>query len=289
MAFIQTRAAAWLGTAVVLFGLSAAAPVAAQTAPEAAKQFDETVVAKEALKDETTLNASAGGVWSAGNTKQITLNAGTEGRFVRGAHGIGGKAALVYGTADTTGGGYDETAFNVNLRLRYDFYLTDYDALFGAAVYRHDRFAGLDHRAEGQVGYQRHFFREDKHRGWGEAGYDITVDRVYIESVTLDAMMAPIGSVETFDWVDPVHAARLYLGYENLLNDAVTLRTGLEALINVEEPEDTRLNWDNTLSSKLVGSLSVELGFLLQFDNVPVPGRKKVDTSTKLNLVYTFI
>ncbi|MCA9603180.1 MAG: DUF481 domain-containing protein [Myxococcales bacterium] len=256
--------------------------------PEAAKQFDETVVEESTLGDETLWNASAGGVWSAGNTKQLTMNAGSEARYVRGHHGASGKLGIVYGAADT-GSGFEKNAFNINTRIRYDYYVTHDDAVFAAFVYRHDRFAGLDHRVEGQVGYQRHFFRFENHRFWGELGYDITVDRWVLDSPVFDALGTQTGTIRAFDWVDPVHAGRAYLGYENRLNENVSFLSGVEVLMNLELPEDTRVNWDTSLSSTLVDSLSLQVGFLLQFDNVPVPGKQKLDTQTRLNLVYEFI
>ncbi|MCA9580799.1 MAG: DUF481 domain-containing protein, partial [Myxococcales bacterium] len=154
------------------------------------------------------------------------------------------------------------------------------------------RFAGLNHRLQGQVGYQRHFFREKEHRFWGELGYDLTVDEVYQQNDITDPTMMDqvIGMTETLLWVDPVHSVRLFVGYENKLNQAVTFMTGLEALLNVQDSDDTRINWKSTLISKLAGSLNVELGFLLVFDNQPPPMiNQKLDTVTTVNLVYAFL
>lgn len=274
--------------AALVVGMASAMPGAALADDKDGDgKFVEDFAKKPDANDAMTWNAAAGAVLSTGNTQQFTGNAGSDFTLVRGPHGFAAKAALVYGIADVNNGlGYEQNAFNINGKLRYDYFFTDMDSLFGAFVYRHDRFAGLDHRLQGQLGYQRFFIRDEKHKFWGEIGYDITEDRIYQENVVVGP---PMVTTVFADWIDPVHAARLFVGYDNQLNEAVTFTTGAEFLMNLELPKDTRINWDNKITSKLVGSLSLEVGFLMQFDNVPVPGRKKLDTTTRLNLVYSLL
>ncbi|MCA9583238.1 MAG: hypothetical protein KC416_15670, partial [Myxococcales bacterium] len=81
-------------------------------------QFVEGVPPEEVVDEDTDWNASAGGILNTGNTRQVALNAGSYFRLVRGAHGVGAEGAIVYSTADT-GSGYEENAFNGNLKLRY--------------------------------------------------------------------------------------------------------------------------------------------------------------------------
>jgi len=88
---------------------------------------------------------------------------------------------------------------------------------------------------------------------------------------------------------DVIHSARLFLGYDNKLNAVLTYVGGLEGLLNVEEPKDTRIAFDNALRSAIATNLQLELKFTLLFDNVPVLGAEKVDTQTLVNLIYNLI
>lgn len=237
-------------------------------------------------EDSTTWTASAGGVLSTGNTQKLTLNGGTDLALVRGAHGFGFKANVVYGLSDVVRGDGDtfetKDAFNVNAKARYDFYFTDLDAIFGAVAYRHDRFAGLEHRVQGQLGYLRNVFREENHRLWGELGGDLTYDYQYQD----DGMGNITNGEET------VFSIRAFVGYDNHLSETLTFATGLEFLLPPADVENVRVTWDNTLTSKLWESLSLELKFLALFDNEPVesiPAKSKLDTLTTLSLVYALL
>lgn len=238
--------------------------------------------------DEMVLNLSAGGALNTGNTQAFQVSTGGDFRIVRGMHAVGANATFIYGRAkldDTETDGFEDTTRNLNARLRYDFFLTQMDALFLAAVYRWDTFAGLDARLQGQGGYLRNLYmRGEAMRIWGEAGYDITYDN-YTQEV-LDVLVA--------DGMDPdeetiVHSARLFMGYDNHLTETFSLLMGVEGLVNVEEPADFRINWDNALRSKINHSLQLELKFMLKYDNRQIPGTQKTDTSTQVNLVYAFI
>jgi putative salt-induced outer membrane protein YdiY len=93
----------------------------------------------------------------------------------------------------------------------------------------------------------------------------------------------------TPDGTQVVHSARLFLGYDNHLTEGLTYLGGLEGLVSVEEPRDTRISMDNALRSKVAGNLQLEIKFSLQFDNEPVPGAKKLDTQTIGSLIYNLI
>ncbi|HJK94095.1 MAG TPA: DUF481 domain-containing protein [Polyangiaceae bacterium LLY-WYZ-15_(1-7)] len=299
-----------LALAFGALALGAPAPAGAQAAdPE---QLTERVNQERPEEDETAWALSAGAVINTGNTRSWTANAGSNFRLVRGRHAFGAEWAFNYGRADLPDDGvddYTDTARNSNLRLRYDLYLTRMDALFVALAHRWDTFAGLDTRLQGQVGYLRNFFREENHRAWGEVGYDITYDNFDPEAIqdpdtASDPMCDPaMGAPDDIadrpaicqaDGSQIVHAARVYLGYENALNEHVRFLTGVEALLNLEEPEDLRINYDAALRSTIAGSLQVEIKFKLLYDNVPAlqadgTEREKIDTTTTISLIYTLI
>lgn len=251
-------------------------------------------VAAKPSNDELTWALNAGATINTGNTKAYLINTGTRLRLVRGIHAVTtefnfnvGRAKVLVDTVTPNLvdpmmppilGQREEwttTAQNINAKLRYELYMTEMDALFAGEIFRWDRFAGLDSRFQTQLGYQRHFIRVEKHRMWVEAGYDLTLDNYQPESVTPNT--------------DTVHAARLMAGYNNELNEHALFLTELEALFNVEELEDVRVNYMLGLRTTLAESLKAELTFTARFDNVPVEGAAELDTLTQVNLIYSLM
>jgi len=271
--------------AVLAIGALAGGTARTARAQEEPDQLTEEVAGETPEGDETSWSISAGGVLNTGNTESLQINAGTQLHLVRGIHGLEGDAQYVLGRA---GNDYsDETANNLRGRLRYDLFFTDADAAFLAAAVRHDRFAGLAPRLQGQIGYLRNVFEGDegKHRLWTEVGYDITYDRLDYDLLDLDPMIDP----DTLPDDQVVHAARLFVGYDNHVSETLTYKTGAEALFNVESLSDFRLSWDNALRTSLGGSFQAEFKLSLQLDTEPVEGAKKLDTVTTLNLIYNLV
>jgi len=276
-----------LGLLILATTLVASPRASAQEAPVTTPLSTNTLSDDgQDADDETAFSASLGGSLNTGNTESWQLNAGTELRIVRMPHAFGHTLSLAYGKADIpddTDNEFKDTVKNFSTKARYEYYLTRMDALFLAAAFRWDEFAGLDARVQGQAGYLRNFVKTDDQRFWGEAGYDITYDNYHPD---------PLIDEDTGDVLpgdDVIHSARLFFGYDGHINSAVSYLTGLEGLMNVEEPKDTRINWDNALRSALGGNFQVELKFSLQYDNLPVPGTRKVDTQTLVSLLYNFV
>jgi putative salt-induced outer membrane protein YdiY len=277
--------AALVACSVVIGALASTA--LAQPAEET--PFAEKAAAEPFQKDVTSMNASFGGTMNAGNTQATSVSAGSTFGLVRGRHGLSLSMDFAYGRARVTDpvtriSRTADTVRNMRARGRYDLFLTPLDALFLAGQYRWDPFAGLDARNEGLIGYKRYLYKEDKHLLWGELGYDLTYD-----NYDPDPLPDPTTPGRFLPGHEYVHAARLFFGYDNQLNDAVQLLTGVEGLLDVKEPKDFRFNWDLAIRSSIVSRLQLELKFSLQFDNVPVPGKKSLDAQTRANLIYTLI
>ena len=262
-----------------------ATPALAQ--PAAVEEHAEAVQTELFQADVTTLNASLGGAFNTGNTQAWQLNTGSDLTVVRGHHGLASNMVFAYGRANVEEDATEElvdTVRNFKAHTRYDYFLTPMDSLFLAGVYRWDTFAGLDARVQGQLGYMRSFFKAEKHRFWGELGYDITYD-----NYDPDPLTDPDDATIILPGHDTVHSVRGFLGYDNQINEQVAFLTGLEALVNVEDTSDVRLAWDNALRSKIGGGFQLEAKFTLSLDTLPVPGTKKVDTATVINLLYTLL
>ena len=272
--------------AVSILSILLAVPTFAAAQP-AIEQHTERVAEQGENADLLRVTVAAGGVLSTGNTRSVAFNGSGAFELRRDANVLLAEVRGTYGEAsirDDMGefGPWTNNAENVQGRVRYDRYFTAADAAFASLSARRDRFAGLDSRLQFQIGYLREIFDEEaKHRLWGEIGYDLTYD-----NFDPDPLVDPM-TMMTLDGDALVHSGRAFVGYTNHLNEAVTFDTGVEVLVNVQEPADTRVNWLSKFRSTLARGLQLSLDFELRWDNRPVQGKDELDTVTTLNIVLT--
>jgi len=288
-----------LGALALAPGLAAAQPAEADQNTERASL--------ERPDDDITLNLTAGTSLTYGNARTVTLNAGADFQLRRAEHGFRLRLGYVYGLAATRRdpdamppdyefGEWDENANNLTGLLRYDYFLTPMDAIFVAAVFRHDTFANLQPRFGGQAGYLRNLFKEENHRFWVELGVDGTYDN-FGEPFDIG------GGVMSQDRF--IFSARGFVGYNNQLNALLTYQTGLEILWELyRAPGSTelahlRFEWQNQLRSKLEEWLQIALDVTARLDSQP-PGQvdpwneqanqptQMLDLLVTLNLVGNF-
>jgi putative salt-induced outer membrane protein YdiY len=278
--------ARWPSVVSVLVLLAPAAGRAQTTPP--VQQHTEHVATAPA-DQETVWTVSAGAVLNTGNTRSVAANLGSRLSLKRSTNVIAAEVAAVYGSASVRADDGHFHGWSVNTeslagKARYDRFFTHDDAAFAALAGTRDRFAGLDLRFQVQVGYLRNLFDvEEKHRLWGEIGYDFTFD-----NFDPDPLLDP-DTGNRLDGTEALHSVRAFVGYDNHLDEHVTFLTGLESLFDVQDADNVRLNWASELRSKVGGNFQVGLTFTLHFDNVPVPGTEKLDTITVVNLLYSLI
>ncbi|MEZ4287275.1 MAG: DUF481 domain-containing protein [Polyangiales bacterium] len=274
-------------------------------APQVGSELITEEKPAETEKAQTTWTANAGGILNSGNTNSFAITAGTNFAWLKDRHGI--DAGTIFNVGKTKASRWRDdstksikTMRNWNTRFRYNYFLTDMDAIYAAVRHRWDVFAGLDTRLTIGAGYTRYFIKNDKTKLWGEAGllynYDNRTDRT-----PLGILIAPE--------VQNTVGARLFAGYENKFNDDVALATGLEIIDNfnkvddyiydatdvlvskdsIKPFEDLRINWNVGLTANLVKNLAASFNFGLYYDNRPVPGFRKVDTVSTFSLIYTLL
>jgi putative salt-induced outer membrane protein YdiY len=265
----------------------AASRASAQTPPPAAAVAQATL-APLADPDKTNWTIGLGGTLNTGNTRTFAFSTNSHLQLKRHAHQLTADITGIYGLAavrDATTNAFSSwnpNAGNVFGQLRYDFFMTPDDALVAAVQVRHDRFAGLELRFQGQLGYLRNFVNEENHRLWAEAGYDLTYDSFFYEPAAATAVPPPMAN-------QVVHSARVFLGYDNHLNEAVTFLTGVEALFDFEDASNVRLNVISELRSKIGSNFQVSLQHTLRFDGVPPEGKTTLDNTLVVNLVYALV
>jgi putative salt-induced outer membrane protein YdiY len=233
--------------------------------------------------DTTTATISAGGMQTAGNAKFLAATANGAFDLRRGQNGFGANVLANFGRTAAPGTDtYETTAQNFQGRVRYDRYLSKVTSLFLIATGRHDKFQGINFRLNLDPGVKYLFLREEKYSLWGEAGYDLQLDKRRQEDVAI----AEAAGQTLPPKVD--HSSRLFVGYKQAFNKEVTLSTGLEYLQSFVTTERYRLNYEAVFAAKIAGGVAVGLGFTARLDNKPLAGKEKLDTATTLNLIYAF-
>jgi hypothetical protein len=273
--------------------LTARAAVAQEGAPppeakalvEAPKE-DAAAPAAENNLDGTTVTLSAGGMSATGNSRQLAMTANGVFDTLFDKNGIGVSVLGNYGRGAPPGQPVETTTENLQGRLRYDRYLIDRLSVFLINTGRHDRFQGLDFRYNLDPGVKYLFVREQATSLWGELGYDFQYDiRRDDDRIVRDDTGA---IVAVLDKTQTDHSLRAFAGFKQAFNEEVTLSTGVEFLQSLIEKDRSRLNFDALFAAKVGGGLAVGLGFSARFDNAPLPGKEKLDTSTTVSLIYAF-
>ena len=235
--------------------------------------------------DATEAKIQAGGLSASGNSRSLALTSMGTVRVRRGANELSAAASANYGRSATKAADPMQTTIeNYQGKLRYDRFVSDPLALFTSLSGRRDRFQGLDLRLNLDPGLAYYFVQNPKHQLWGEAGYDLQYDirrDQAIEAALVNGMR--LGKAKTR------HSARLFAGYRNSLNEAVTFNTGIEYLQGLPDTEYWRLNWDVGLTAALAAKFSLATTFSLRYDNHPLNGIKSTDTLTAINLVYQLL
>lgn len=251
----------------------------------ASEGFATAAAKKEEANDVTEAKIQAGGLSASGNSRSLAFTSAATVRARRGANEFSAAAAVNYGrSAAKSADPMETTIENYQGKLRYDRFVSEPLALFASLSARRDRFQGLNLRMNLDPGLAYYFIQNPKHQLWGEAGYDLQYDVRRDEAI--DAALADniiLAKTKTR------HNARLFAGYRNSLNQAVTFNTGVEYLQGLAETKFWRFNWDVGLTAALAAKFSLATTFSLRYDNQPLPGVKSTDTLTALNLVYQLL
>ncbi|NNE20811.1 MAG: DUF481 domain-containing protein [Myxococcales bacterium] len=257
-------------------------------APEAPEDTgEEAADAEPELEVDWTLNA--GGAINTGNTRSWNVNAGSDVILVKKDHRLTLGALFNFGRADIAPTDdtvpYTTVARQFFFVSRYDYFLTDMDAVWGGLSYRWDPLAGFRAQLLANAGYLRAFVKTDKHYFAGRIGYSYTFENYEVPPSTLTAN-------------SNIHGLLAALDYENRLNEHVEFLTSIVTIYNLNKIEvqnalpfrDIRIYFTAALLSHLTDKLAFEARFLMLYDRIPSgPDLVKVDTTTLFSLVYTFM
>jgi putative salt-induced outer membrane protein len=244
----------------------------------------------------TELNLSAGGIFNTGNSRSLAVTGLGKfllrrdiHQFTAGIAGNYGQAALAPNddpaTADIDESQVRRSTANVQGQVRYDAFFHERFSAFLMTTARYDEFQGLDLRLNVDPGIAMYALAEEKHRLWFEVGYDYQLDIRNAEALLAAERM----TMEDLDRIRHNHAARLFAGYTNNLSKYVTFDTGFEYLQSFLIGRWFRFNWVNALNVQITNRFSLATTFTLRYDNLPLPGVRKLDTVTALLLALKIV
>jgi putative salt-induced outer membrane protein YdiY len=241
------------------------------------------------MKDGAELAIQGGGMIAGGNS-QSTAATGLARFLLRKGRSEGSfNAAVNYARAalkDSAGVRQDATTTTENYqgRIRYDYFWTKQFSSFLAVQARRDKFQGLDLRMGVDPGVTYYFLRMEDLKLWAEVAYDFQYDVLTQETVDLAASEGqPRNRTETD------HNARVYLGYDQKLDERLSLLAGLEMFKSFVTGPAVRVNFLAELRTQLMNRFSLAVGSNTMFNNDPLPGVEKLDVTTSLSFVYTLL
>jgi Protein of unknown function, DUF481 len=305
-----------------LLSLSPARPASAQANPKF--EFGKP----EAFKTvEWKAQAKGGLLVTTGNSQTINGSVGASVSRKEGGNKLALEGALAYGKSTVLTPVFDdalnptqitgldertvETTNTWLARGRYDRFFTENNAAYATGQAAADKIAGKAFYGGGQVGYSRQVLKNDMNLVLAELGYDFSYESYVSQpGKTLDAVS--------------VHSARAFAGETLKLSAQTGIAASIEALFNLNKEgnaisvgthmpgvdpfKDTRVIGKLSVTTTLLKSLSMSLGFTLKYDQNPPPRpvpsgspsgaayapnfqpfANTVDTLTEATLVYTFL
>jgi hypothetical protein len=281
---------------------------------------------------EWTAQAKAGGLLMTGNSQVESATLGALATRKQGSNKLSLDGNLTYGRSNVWQAVADPntplvidglkrttitSANNWLIRARYDRFFTLNNAGYASAQSGADHVAGKEFFGGGQVGYSRQLVNNAMNLFVAELGYDFSYESY--EALTGGKVADPVS----------IHSARLFAGETLTLSKATGLTASVEAFFNLNKEskalnhvdgstgvdpfKDTRVVAKAALTTTVVKSLSIAVGFRIRYDQNPaplpiaslipmnatlsptafsstmgVPFAQTLDTQTEATLIYTF-
>ena len=219
-------------------------------------------VARASMLELWTGRAELGGFISSGNSDLAGVTAILEGR----REGLSWRHKLRL-QADHQESGGATTRERYLLGYEPNYKAGERAYLYGAALAESDRFLGYDRRLSASAG----------------AGYGA----IRGGGVTLDVELGPAFRHTSFvdDTAENSVAARGSVDLDWKLSDAVTLRQEASAYL---QRVNSTVASTTALNARLLGPLSAQLSYAVQYESTPAEGRRTTDTTGRASLVYSF-
>jgi putative salt-induced outer membrane protein len=221
------------------------------------------LIAAVAQADPWQGKGEAGAVWASGNTDSSSVNLKLAMSKV--ADEWKHQLDMSYLRASANG---DTSANKFVGAWQSNYNFSTRTFAFGALRYDHDEFSGFQYQASASTGLGYKFFDTDTVKFSGQAG----VGYRRIEDSVTDATSDDLVFVAGLDYEYTVTAT-------TKLVDKFHLETG---------SDNTQLTNFAGVEVKMSDKLALAAGYDVTQNTNPPPGKKKTDTVTTLNLVYSF-
>lgn len=242
--------------------------------------FSSISLAQEALvdtkepapKEEWKANAGVSGIFNTGNSVNQTFGGNALVSVKRDMNQVTWTGNGAYGRARDNATGITSTnTENWMTQARYDRFLTDLFSFYGLGHVNHDAPAGFDINYGGSAGIANFLVKNADTAFKYELGFDVTQQRF------------------TTGFEQTLYSGRVYLQFTHKFSEAAFFSQDMENLINVEDLDDYRINALTALNFKLTEKFAFQAGYAIRFDNVPVPGFEKLDTTTQVGINVNFL
>jgi hypothetical protein len=236
--------------------------------------------------DRVKLAGQLGGSWATGNTQSFLLNAALRSALRVGRHQLTASGLFAYTTAREVPEGAPEGApaqrfvadDNVYGRLRYDFFLGEKNTAFVGFLGFRDPSSGFLYRWMPYAGLLQVLVASPgRFELWAEGGYRLAWERLDRDARAAAEGLGP--------W-RVVHGPSAFLGTQISLSDTTDFDGGVEALTDVRNPGDLRVNTFASLLSKIAGDLSFGASFNSRYLVEPIGDRARLDTSMQVVFVH---
>lgn len=212
--------------------------------------------AQEPASKPVAVTLDLGLMNAAGNTRVTTVNGAEKVTFkpTGSRWQFEEQANTVYGRDRDS-----VTAEQLKVTGRADYRVLVVFHLFVGGTYERNRFAGVGRRFEEIAGVALR-------------PVDRPRDLLSIELGSAVTQQRSTAAVE-----DHFVAMRVAANFKHLFTPTVYLQQLAEALPNVDDLNDTRVNSETSLVAPLSAKLALRLSYVVRFDNVPEPGFQKTD------------
>lgn len=250
---------------IVLLGLVFFSPALLAADAEVTKE-----ISKSGTEWKSQVGASA--IFNSGNSSNQTFGGNGHVSAKWEKNKLAGKADGAYGRArDNDTGVTSVNTKNWQIGARYDRFINDPMSLFIGQKVSADELAGFNFVYTGLFGFAHEIYKTDPHFFKYEAGFDYSREWRVLAAE------------------ENIYSARIYWQYKYKISEAASFSQDFESLFNVEDLDDTRINTLSALTVKMTTKLALQASFKLRYDNLPVPGNKKTDTTTQFGLVLDIL
>ncbi len=225
-------------------------------------------------KGDTGLTVSVGYISTSGNSETTTGNFKFDYHTKWGHLNFLGYGAYLFTdvTNQATGVNSRDTE-RLEAGIKTDYALREKSSVFTNLSWKKDIPSGIDHNISLASGYGCTFFDSSQSKLKGGVGLEGFQEETIVE-----------GS----HFRDSVLAVYFQVDYRYSFNKDNTLKFGNESRMNLSNNEDYRLSSTLSYISTINHTLALEISYQQQYRNLPVDDKRKSDTTTTINLVFSF-